>query len=289
MELLTKERLFNLLHHLVESQPNGLKKGEPHFDVGILSSCLGRELAGELLSALNEMRLELVPWHANDGEIITAFWDDLVCEVVTRPEMYPEDSSALEGLVDQFGSRWKTPLFEFEVTYAVDYLAVGPEPITLRGVEFFSPTDESLAQRNISDAEFIARGREEGTFSLAVARVRAAGAHLVFEAGKQQVVDALALMKLAALRGLASRTPTDELLQWKLSGQYSARPVTTGEPSEGHTYGSHSQFRPLVDYLGGCIRRGIDDLKLELLSGLPEDIHDRICRVDLLDSTQHNA
>ena len=275
--------MVNLLNHLAEFAPKMLKKGEPEFDVTLISFWLGKELAAKFWSALNEIRSELVPQHARDTDVLNAFGDEafgdeLVCEVSANPQMYLEGPAVLDDLIDRFGDCWKKPLSEFEVTYSIDFLAVGQEPITLLGVEFFAPTDEALAQRDIPKAEVARWSKREGTFTLAVARVAAASISIAFEAGRGQVVGAVDLMRVSALYGLAGRTPTDELLQWKLSGYYLARPVTAEEPSEWQPSGFHRQFDPLVDELGNYIREGIEGLKLRLLSDLPEGIRDRVIR-----------
>ena len=278
MKLGSRLSLLNLLNRLAESAPKMLKKGEPEFDATLISFWLGKDLAAMFWSALNEVRVELVPHHARDTDVFNAFWDELVCEVSANPQTYFERPQALDDLIDRFGNYWKKPLLEFEVIYSIDFLAVGQEPITLHGVEFFAPTDEALAQKGIPTSEVGRWVREERTHTLAVVRVSAAAIDIAFEAGRDQVVEAIALMKVSALRGLAGRTPTDELLQWKLSGRYLARQVTAGEPPDTRLWGFHRQFGPLVDDIGSYIRRGINGLKLELLSDLPEDVRDRVHR-----------
>ena len=279
MELTSTASVVSLLNHLAEFAPTTLKKGQSHFDFTLLSFWLGPELAAELLSVLHEVRQELVPQHAEDREVLNAFWDELVCEVAENPQMFLEGPQVLDDLVNKFGDCWKKPLAEFQVTYGIDYLALGQEPITLLGVEFFAPTDEALSQRDISKDEITRWSDEEGTLTLAVVRVEAASSAFAFEAGKDQVVDAVALLKASALRGLAGRTPTDELLQWKLSGHYLARPVTSSGPSDVWLWGYCRQpGRPLVDDLGYYIRKGIEGLKLDLLDNLPTTIRERILR-----------
>lgn len=278
MKLDSKVSLVNLLIHMAESAPKMLKKGEPEFDDTRISFWLGKDLAAKFWFALNEVRVELVPHHARDTDILNAFWDELVCEVSANPQMYLEQPEALDDLIDRFGNCWKQPLSEFEVIYSIDYLAVGQEPITLLGVEFFAPTDEALAQRDIPESE-VARWIKGGrTHTLAVVRASAATIDIAFEAGRDQVVDAITLMKVSALRGLARRTATDELLQWKLSPRYLARQVTFGAPPATRLRGFHRQFGPSVDDLGNHIRQGIDGLRLEQLNDLPESIRERILR-----------
>ena len=278
MKLNSRVSLVNLLNHLAESAPKMLRKGEPEFDFTLISFWLSKELAARFWSALNELRLELVPWHARDTDILNAFWDELVCEVSANPQMYLERPEVLDDLINRFGDCWKKPLSEFEVTYSIDYLSLGREPITLLGVEFFAPTDEALAQRGIPKLEVARWSKREGASTLAVARIEAVSSSMAFEAGRGQVVDAITLMKASALLGLAGRTLTDELLQWKLSSHYLARTVTAGEPSECWLWGYHRQFGPLVDDLGNYLRQGIEGLRLELLRDLPENIRERIVR-----------
>ena len=278
MKLDSRISLVNLLVHLAKSSPKMLRKGEPEFDVTLISFWLGKDLAAKFWSALNELRAELVPHHARDTDVLNAFWDELVCEVSANSQMYLERPEALDDLIDGFGHCWKKPLSEFEVIYSIDYLAVGQEPITLHGVEFFAPTDEALAQRDIPKSEVARWSKDQRTQTLAVVRVLAAAIDIAFEAGRDQVVDAITLMKVSALSGLAGRTPSDELLQWKLSGWHLARRVTAGEPSYPRYWGFHRQFGPIVDDLGNYIRRGIDGLKIEMLRELPRNVRERVLR-----------
>ena len=278
MKLDCRVSLVAFLNHLAESAPRMLEKEEPEFDFTPLSFWLGKDLAAELLSALNNIRLELVPKYAEDIYLVNAFWNELVCEVAANPQVYRERPEVMDDLIDQFGDIWKKPLSEFEVIYSINYLAVGQEPIILLGVEFFAPTDEALAERAIPKAEVDRWGKGKGTLTLAVATVEATTTEIAFEAGREQVVDAISLIKVSALQGLAGKTLDDELLQWRLSGYYLVRPVTAEKPSEWTLRGFHRQFSPLVTELGNYIQQGIEWLNLELLNDLPEDIRIRILR-----------
>ena len=278
MKLDSQGSLVHLLTHLIQSPPKMLRQAEPEFDVTLIAYWLGKDLAAKFWSALRDLRVELVPQHARDTDVLNAFWDELVCEVSASPESYLERPDALDDLVDRFGNRWKKPLSEYEVMYSIDYLDVGQEPIALVGVEFFAPTDEALAQRNISKSEVARWSKSERNQTFAVVRTLAASIDIAFQAGLDRVVDAVSLMKVSALRGLASRTATDELIQWKLSGWYLARPFDEGNPTDTTLWAFHRQFGPSVDDLGTYIRRGIDELKLELLRKLPEDVRERVIR-----------
>ena len=109
MKLNSKTSLVNLLIHLAESSPKMLRKGEPEFDATLISFWLGKDLAAKFWSALNEIRVELVPHHTRDTDILNAFWDELVCEVSANSQMYLERPEALDGLIDRFGDCWKKP------------------------------------------------------------------------------------------------------------------------------------------------------------------------------------
>lgn len=289
MKLECRDQLAGFLTRLAEAAPGMLKKGEQEFDYTILSFWLGNELAANLLSTLNEVRLELAPKHARDMEVAIAVWDELFCMVAGDPRRFIEEPDALSALIDEFGERWKAPLSDFEVVYSIDYLAIGPEPIILNGVKFFEPTDDALANLAIVGVvkeEFASWSKEAGTLTLAITRVEASSGTTSFEAGQGLVSDAVTLMRVAALRGLFGRTLTDELLQWRLSGHYLTRSVNGG-PSPDWLWGWHRPFGPLVTPLGDAIREGIERLGLEAVGDLPEDVRDRLHRA--LDWMAHSA
>ena len=157
--------------------------------------------------ALNVVRRELVPRHADDKALVRAFWDDLLCEAAANSDVYLDQAQALGDLVDDFGDRWKRRLAKHEAVYGIDYLDVGRDPITLLGVEFFSPSDGALAERGISvpDCWKLSDG-EKGTFTLARVDVQAADSTTAVETGRRQVVEAITLMRGAGLCGVAGKT-----------------------------------------------------------------------------------
>ena len=214
MKLDCRAKVIDFLNHLAKAAPKKVKKEAIQFDFTPLSFWLGIDLANEFLSTLNEIRLELVPKHANDMFLVNAFWDELVSVVIANPEIYVNNRQSLGGLVERFSDRWKRPLSKFEVIYAVDHLAVGPEPITLLDVEFFVPTDETIVERHIPKSEIDGWSDEEGTLTLAVARVEAASRDIAFQAGRERLERAINLLRVSALCGLSGRIATDELLQF---------------------------------------------------------------------------
>ena len=284
MTLHCRASLVSLLKHLAKVAPKMLKRREPEFDA-LLALWLGPELAAELLATLNKLRLELVPQHADDKPLVNAFWDDLVCEAAANSDVYLAQPQTLGDLVDRFGDRWKRPLARFEAVYSIDNLVVGEDPILLHGVEFFAPSDEGLAERRISKW----RDGKEGTFTLASVDVEAADSTTAVETGRRQVIDAVALMRAAALCGVAGKTLDDDSLQWKLSIHCIVRQVAAA-PSEWVECFCR-QGKPLILDLGHHIRQGIGDLWLELLSDLPEDIYGRVFRAIywLAHSVTHEA
>ena len=285
--------LGGFLTRLAEAAPEMLAKGEPEFDYTTLAFWLGNELAADLLSTLNGVRLELAPKHARDMDVAIAVWDELFCTVAGDPRTYLEQPGALSALIDEFGERWKTPLSDFEVVYSIDHLAIGPEPIILNGVKFFEPTDDALTNLAIVEDlkdQVASWSKEAGTLTLAITQIEAASSTTSFESGRGPVSEALTLMRGAGLAGLSGRTLTDELLQWQLSGHYLARSVNGG-PSPDWLWGWHRPFGPLVTPLGEHIRHGIEQLALALVGDLVEDIRDRLYRaIDwIAHSTTHEA
>ena len=275
MKLDCKDSLVNLLNRLAQKSPKMLKRGEPKFDA--LSLRLGQELADGVAVALNVVRRELVPRHADDKALARAFWDDLLCEAAANSDVYLDQAQALGDLVDDFGDRWKRRLAKHEAVYGIDYLDVGRDPITLLGVEFFSPSDGALAERGISvpDCWKLSDG-EKGTFTLARVDVQAADSTTAVETGRRQVVEAITLMRGAGLCGVAGKTLDDDCFQWKLSGYCVVKQVA-GESSEWD--GRFCRYsKPLIIDLGHHLRQGIGGLRLARLSDLPEDIRDRVFR-----------
>ena len=279
MKLDSTVALSNFVNNLAKAAPNTLtlKEGEPEFGYTLLSRWIGKELAVELLSTLNAIRLELVPKYAEDRFLVNAFWDEIVCEVTANHPKYSNGSRATFDLIQDFGDRWKPPLDEFHVIYDISNLKMGNTPISLDGVEFFAATNEALTERSIRKSDLASWRKEVKNLTLASVRVNASSNATAFETGKEQVADAINLLKASALRGLAGKMPPDEFVQWKLTGHYIVKPIAARQQRQ-NTWGIQRQFGPIVIELGDYIRRGIEDLRLELLSALPRDIRERIVR-----------
>lgn len=277
MKLDSGDTLINLVNHLATAAPPMLKKGEPEFSFTLLSYWLGKELAIELLSALNEIRLELVPNYADDILLVNAFWNELVCEAAANNQTFCDDYRVSFDLIKDFGNQWKKPLSEFEAIYSLSYLKVGKTPITLHGVEFFVPNDEALVDRHIREPEVASWSEEVKSLTLARVRVSASSSTTAFETGKEQVVNALNLLKVSAMQGLAGKMLPDALFQCALAGHHIVRPVTPNSSSE-HLFGFQHPPIPSAIELGEYIKKGIRGLGMELLSILPNDIHERIVR-----------
>ena len=272
--------LADFLHSLVKANPGvlkTLKQGKPEFDPTLFAHWLGRELTNEFFASLTKVRLELVPKHADDTSLVNALWDELVCEVATNPEKYLEEPEKVGCLVDEFGERWKKPLSEFEVVFAIDWLAIGQEPINLLGVEFFAPSDEALETRAIPKSEIAKWSKKTDTITLAAVRVEASSSSTAAVTGREKVADGLTLMRAATLRGRSGKAVADELLQWQMSGHSLVRRIEEGESSMW-LWGFHRPFSPLVVDLGNDIRNGIAGLGLDQYGCLPGDIGDRVSR-----------
>ena len=201
MKLDCKPSVLKFLEHLAKGAPYNLKKGEPQFEFTLLSHWLNEDLAEDLLLVLNEIRLELVPKHADGMFLINAFWNELVCEVNANCKKYHRAPRALEELVDNFGDAWKKPLSRFEVAYSINNLQLGGEPIALLGVEFFAPTDDALARRELPKERIGWLNPENETISLAFVKFEAAPTANLFQAGKDQVIDALNVLRVERFAG----------------------------------------------------------------------------------------
>ena len=277
MKLDCRAKVIDFLNHLAKAAPKKVKKEAIQFDFTPLSFWLGIDLANEFLSTLNEIRLELVPKHANDMFLVNAFWNELVSVVIANPRIHVENSQILTDLVDRFGDQWKQPLCEYQVIYSIDHLAIGRTPVILHGIEFFSPTDEALIERAVPKEEIVSWRKREGTFALAIASVEAASKNIAFEAGRDHVIRAINMLRVSALSGLSGRIRTDELIQFTLSNHSLVMPVAAEEqPRWAWSY--QPAFRPLVDELGDAIRQGIEKLGLERLKDVPQDIRNGVLR-----------
>ncbi len=286
MKLDSTDTLINLVNNLAAVAPTMLAKREPLFDPTLLSHWLGKNLAFELLSALNEVRIELVPKYAEDRLLVNAFWDELICQTVADHQLYFDGSKATFDLIKAFGNRWKTPLSKFEVIYSLDYLRIGESPITILGVEFFTPSDADITERAIPKSAVDRWRKHVNTLTLAVVKVDASSSNTAFETGKEQLVDALVLLKASALCGLAGTLLPEEFVQWKLSGHYIVNPISVETPTH-RVWGIQDQFGPIVRNLSSEIEKGIDTLGINLLCDIPKDVRERVTRA--LNWVAHSA
>ena len=277
MKLDCRPSVLKFLRQLAECAPHNLKKEEPQYDYTMLSVWLGKDLASDLRSALNKIRIELVPRHAEDNSLMNAFWEQLVCEVDANPQDYLDTPQALADLVDKFGEALKKPLYEFEVICSIENLEIGENPITIIGVEFFSPTDLTVAKRILPKSDFARWLKKEGSRTLSIVVVEAASGDTAVNVARDRVARALRLLQVSALCGVPRSTLFDDLYLWKLSGFFLSRPIAAENSQVWHK-GFRRQFGPAIFNLGNDIREGIRKLKLELLFDLPDDIRDRVLR-----------
>ncbi|MCY4438134.1 MAG: HEPN domain-containing protein [Chloroflexi bacterium] len=277
MELNCKDSIVEFLERLARSGSKALKKGEPQFVPESLFVCLGmdEDLCSEFWRVLHKLRNELVPRHAEDNDLLNAFWDELVCEIDTDPGMYLDSPQTLTGLVNRFGDCWKKPLLEFEVMYSIDNMDVGAKPVTVLGVEFFTATKEALAE-DIWGSERVEEWIEN-EMALAAVKVEAASSSTAYWVGTTQVDNALAVMRVSALAGRPAVVwLVDELVQWGRSGHSLVMSLSVEEPSlEWHW---HRPYSAVVDDLSDAIGKGFEQLRARLFCDLPNDIRGRILR-----------
>ena len=196
------------------------------YDYTQLYFLLGKQIAVLYIRALNELRLELVPSRADDPEVFTALWQ-LFKEVVSDPTAYRGEGK-LKDRLNAFERRWETPLTAFEVAYSVDYLDLGSKPVSVGSVTFRTADENTLAEWGIGEAYRNSWGSEDsrvGSRSIAYIQVEAAHQRLVVETGKPLVLDAINVVRLAALKGLESCAEIDQLLQWRLNGHWAVKPA----------------------------------------------------------------
>ena len=246
------------------------------FDYSQLQGPLGDRLAGEFMELQNVLRLELTPHHAADSEILLALWALLRKVVSNSEEFLVED--ALVQLVNEFGVRWKPPLKEFEVVYPVENINIGTDPIMVGGVTFRLPEEGFAATWGITSAWAQAETENSKTRLLASIRVHSADHSRASETGIQPVLDAIEVLRISALRGLANRLDVDDRLQWRLSGYWAA--MELGGDSALALYGWRRPFRPLVIDAGPAVNIGLgaDPYANVLSDALPIDIRARLLR-----------
>ena len=277
MQLDNRSRLVAFLTDLAKSDSRMLEKGKPELDFTVLKYRIGKDLANQLLSVLYEIRREIVPKHADNNSLVNAFWDELVCEVVTNRDSYINDQQTVISLIDKFGQIWKPPLHNFIVAYAICYLDLGSDIIILNGVRFLPLDDAGISEADIPRSTAERWSKRDGCLAFAITEVTAASSDLAFPAGKDQVDDAIALMRASALRGLSPTGHTDDLVQWHLSGDYFVRPMSSNGSSV-LVEGSHRQFGPFMVDLSDYIRHGIKELQLEALADTPNGVREPLHR-----------
>lgn len=255
----------------------GSTEGMPNpFDYTALYYRLGEKLARLYMDALNRLRWELHPQHAEDATVIEGLWA-LFTQVASDVAQF-SGKSTLNQRLDDFGRQLKLPLSDFEVAYAIEFMDIGTNPFSIGPVTFVGPHDKT-GSNWATDTTWWPRGpSHSGLISAAYTRVAGADYSRASEAGIHQVSDAIDVLRVAALRGLAGRSADDELLQWRMTGAWAVRAV--GDSSPQVFSGWRRPFKPLVMDLGSAIQAGLKGVPFnEIVSNtLQPDIQRRLLR-----------
>ena len=132
----------NLTTTATEEMPNP-------FDYTMLYFRLGENLARLYMDALNRLRwelhpqhaAELHPQHAAEPEVIKGFWA-LFTQVTSDMATF-SDKSILNRRLEEFGAEFKRPLEDFDVAYAIKFMDIGIDRISIGSVTFVGPNDQS--------------------------------------------------------------------------------------------------------------------------------------------------
>ena len=237
---------------------------------------LGENLAGLYLDALNQLRWELHPQHTEDAAVVEGFWA-LFTQIVSNAETFSSRSN-LNKRLEEFGQNLKLPLSEYEVAYAIEFMDIGSDSISIGPVTFAEPTKTPAVNWATETDRWDVGSSHKGLISAAYIRTSGSNHGRASESGLQQVSDAIDVIRVAALSGLAGRTANDELLQWQLTGAWSARKVD--DSSARVLSGWSHRFRPRVMDIGPAIRAGLKRAPFDEIvsNALQPDIQRRLLR-----------
>lgn len=245
------------------------------FDYTTLPYRLGEYLARLYLEALNILRWELHPQHAEDIAVVEGFWG-LFTDVLSDSAKFTNRTN-LDKRIEEFGRELKRPLSDYDVAYAIEFMDVGRDSLSIGSIKFVGPHDKTQSNW-AKDSSWWPKDKSR-TDSISIAYISTAGADhsRAREAGIQQVYDALDVLRVAALRGRSGDGDIDELLQWRVTGHWAAR--SRNNPTSRVT-GWHRSFSPSVIDLSSAIQTGLNAVPLaNIASGtLPADIHQRLLR-----------
>jgi hypothetical protein len=227
------------------------------------------------MDALNRLRWELHPQHAEDAEVIEGFWA-LFTQVTSNAATF-SDKSTLNRLLEDFGTKLKRPLSDYEVAYAIEFMDIGTNPVSIGSVTFVGPANQSESNW-ATDTTWSLKDDppHAGLISAAYTCVAAADPSRASESGIQQVSDAMDVLRVAALRGLAGRSADDRLLQWRMTGSWAVRSV--GDSSPQVWSGWRRPFTPLVVELGSDMQARLQEVPFSEIaaSKLQPDIQRRL-------------
>ena len=186
------------------------------FDYTTMYYRLGENLAGLYLDALNQLRWELHPQYSEDAVVIERLWA-LFTQILSDGVTFANRSN-LNKRLEEFGRNLKSPLSEYEVAYAIEFMDIGSDSISIGPVMFVEPTKTPSVEWATETDWWDVGSSDKGLISAACIRTAGTDHGRASESGLQQVSDAIDVIRVAALSGLAGRTANDELLQWRMTG-----------------------------------------------------------------------
>lgn len=269
--------LRRFLAFAASANPARFQPDDPPSDFTDLSIRCNGFLAQMYFRVQNMLRVELCPHRATDSEVVTSMWE-LLCDVVSNHQGY-SPKGAMRPRVNEFISNWDGELAWYEVAYTIEYLQLGANPIAIGPVTFVTPDEDRIKFWGFEEDIFPWQTEESraGPMSIATNFVQATEHSFAYETGMSTVLEALDVLKIAALIGMEHRLPFDQLLRWKI-GRLSST-ISQGEGARP-LQSWHSQNRPLVTNLGSSIEDALkaDNLVDLVGSDIAPDIRLRLLR-----------
>jgi hypothetical protein len=254
-----------------------LKAEGPLYDYTELHYLIGEPSAKLYMRVMNDLRLELVPQRAEDHGVISAL-TNLLKEVVSNPTAF-QGKGKLKKRLDEFEKVWDKPLMAYKVADSIDHLDLRSSVITIGPATFLTPDDSILSEWALDEVTKRSwlSSPEVSARSLVSIQIEATRGHLAYLTGKPSVLDAINVLKTSALKGLEGSADPDDMLQWRLNGDWVARPVNS---CAGATWGWSRPFKPHVTDLSKRIEGGFAALDLAELFNeqTPPDIRKRLLR-----------
>jgi len=284
-----RSKLSGLLRRFLKFAPHAnlarFQPSDPPMDFTDLS------IAQMYFRLQNDLRVELCPHRGPDSEVVTIMWE-LLCEVVSNHNFYSKKGT-LRPRVDKFILNWNGELNCYEVAYTVEHMKLGANPITIGPVTFLTPDEDQISYWRFDNEDFISWKSEEsrvGQMSIATILIEATESGFAYNTGMTTLLEALDVMKTAALMGMENRLPYDNLLRWQIGRLSSTKAQVEGAQP---LISWQSRDKPLVTDLGTSIEEALMKDNLDDLVGgeIAQDIRRRLLRAVhwISHSTTHNG